>query len=115
MEHRGACGCEVNTGDGAGILVQMPDGFFRAVLAAQNIDLPETGRYAAGIAFLPDDDADNAPCPGRDRPIVTEEGLQLVGWRDVPVDPSPLGPSARAVMPRFANCSSPASTRICGT
>jgi len=98
MEHRGATGAEPDTGDGAGILVQMPDRFFRSVVA---FDLPEAGHYAAGLAFLPSrvEEADRAA--RRIEAIINEEGLQVLGWREVPTDPRSLGASARAVMPIF--------------
>ncbi len=102
MEHRGACGCEENTGDGAGILLQMPDRFFRAELARAGVELPELGRYAAGLVFLPSDDQADRVARARVERIVTEEGLRVVAWREVPIDASPIGPSAREVMPRFA-------------
>jgi glutamate synthase (ferredoxin) len=89
LQHRGACGCEVNTGDGAGILIQMPDAFLRKVAPA-----PAAGRaYGVGLVFLP-----KPPRSCRRRRvfarIVAEEGQQLLGWRDVPTDDSPVGPSA---------------------
>jgi glutamate synthase (NADPH) large chain len=98
LEHRGATGADPNTGDGAGILIQVPDRFFRAVV---DFPLPPEGSYATGIAFLPQD-GEQARI-GRDRigEIVADEGLQVLGWRDVPVEPSILGKAALATMPRF--------------
>ncbi|MCX9191148.1 glutamate synthase large subunit [Carbonactinospora thermoautotrophica] len=98
LEHRGASGSEPNSGDGAGILTQIPDDFFRAVV---DFDLPEKGAYAAGMAFLPDDDAQEADAIARIEQIAREEGLTVLGWRDVPVVPDLLGATARSVMPRF--------------
>ena len=98
LDHRGASGAEVNTGDGAGILVQVPDRFFRAVV---DFALPEAGAYGVGLAFLPPDPNDAEKAMGQIDRIVTEEGLRVAGWRAVPVDPSPLGPTARSVMPSF--------------
>jgi len=98
MEHRGATGAEPDTGDGAGILVQMPDRFLRAVVG---FDLPVAGQYASGMAFLPSDSDAADRAVQRIEAIVVEEGLQVLGWRDVPTDPSSLGASARAVMPTF--------------
>jgi glutamate synthase (NADPH/NADH) large chain len=98
LDHRGASGAEVNTGDGAGILVQVPDRFFRAVL---DFELPPAGAYGVGLAFLPVDPNDAEKAMAQVERIVTEEGLRVVGWRAVPVDPSPLGPTARSVMPSF--------------
>ncbi|MGA0879627.1 MAG: glutamate synthase subunit alpha, partial [Ilumatobacteraceae bacterium] len=98
MEHRGATGAEPDTGDGAGILLQMPDRFFRAVVG---FELPPAGAYAAGVAFLPSgaEAAESARRAIED--IVEQEGLRVLGWREVPTDPSTLGASARAVMPTF--------------
>ena len=98
LEHRGATGAEPNTGDGAGILTQVPDTFLRAVV---DFDLPEAGRYAAGIVFLPaDPTAADAAVSAADK-ICAEEGLTVLGWRDVPVDPSTIGATALAAMPIF--------------
>ncbi|MBS1846796.1 MAG: glutamate synthase large subunit, partial [Actinobacteria bacterium] len=99
LEHRGASGADVDTGDGAGILIQVPDAFCRANV---DFELPEAGAYATGIAFLPVDPSD----ADRARRGITElaeaEGLDVLGWRNVPVDPSPLGRAAREAMPAFA-------------
>src|SRR3954470_16351342 len=96
LGHRGACGCEVNTGDGAGILVQMPDKFLRKVAPAP---LPAAGEYGAGLVFLPRDAAHRATLESLMATIVAEEGQILVGWRDVPTDDRLVGPSAVAVEP----------------
>jgi len=101
MRHRGAAGSEPNSGDGAGILVQVPDAFLRPVLAAEGIALPAPGSYAVGIAFLPaDDDAERAVVSTVER-ITEQEGLVVLGWREVPTDPTGLGPTALGVMPRL--------------
>jgi glutamate synthase (NADPH) large chain len=97
LEHRGAQGADPETGDGAGITTQMPDGFLRAVAG---FELPPAGAYAAGLAFLPpeaDRDATRAAV-GR---IAAAEGLAVLGWRDVPHDPARCGAGARAVLPRL--------------
>lgn len=99
LEHRGATGAEVETGDGAGILIQMPDRFLRAVA---NFELPAQGNYGAGMAFLPTDDEQRNLASQAIERVVSEEGLQTLGWRDVPVDPTCLGASAQHVMPAFA-------------
>ncbi len=97
LDHRGASGAEVNTGDGAGILVQIPDEFLREVAG---VELPKPGAYAVGLVFLPVDDvAARAATDGLER-LAVEEELRVLGWRDVPVDPSPLGATALSVMPR---------------
>jgi glutamate synthase (ferredoxin) len=98
LEHRGACGCEANTGDGAGILLQMPDAFLRAVVP---FSLPDTGSYGAGLVFLPHDTDDRQAVKALLARITEEEGQRLLGWRDVPIDDSLVGPSARAAEPRF--------------
>jgi glutamate synthase (NADPH/NADH) large chain len=103
LEHRGACGCEVNTGDGAGILVQMPDRFLRKVTAPLGITLPAAGAYGAGLVFLPHDAAQRAAIVARFEEIVREEGQTVLGWRDVPTDLSTVGDSARRVAPAFAH------------
>ncbi|MET0705104.1 MAG: glutamate synthase central domain-containing protein, partial [Mycobacterium sp.] len=96
LEHRGAQGAEPNTGDGAGILLQVPDEFLRAVV---DFELPELGSYATGIAFLPQSAKDaKLACEAVEK-IVEAEGLQVLGWRDVPTDDSSLGALARDAMP----------------
>ncbi|MEK7410377.1 MAG: glutamate synthase large subunit, partial [Actinomycetota bacterium] len=92
-------GAEVETGDGAGILIQMPDLFLREVAGCS---LPPRGAYGAGLAFLPTDGALNSLATQAIERIVGEEGLRTLGWRSVPVDPTCLGMSARRVMPAFA-------------
>ncbi|MBA4608725.1 glutamate synthase large subunit [Aeromicrobium sp. Marseille-Q0843] len=96
LDHRGAVGGEPNTGDGAGILMQVPDRFLRGVAP---VELPELGRYAAGMAFLPRDRVTAAKADVE--AIAAEEGLEVLGWRDVPVEPSILGSMAYAAMPAF--------------
>ncbi len=99
LEHRGASGAEADTGDGAGILVQVPDALFRATT---DFSLPEPGHYATGIAFMPEEAESAAKARSEVERIAVEEGLVLLGWRSVEVDPSRLGASALAAMPRFA-------------
>ncbi|MFC7306439.1 glutamate synthase large subunit [Streptomyces monticola] len=96
LEHRGATGSEPDSGDGAGILLQVPDAFLREVT---DFELPEAGAYAVGIAFLPEDTADET-CT-RIEAIAAEEGLNVLGWRDMPVAPELLGATARSTMPVF--------------
>ena len=98
MEHRGAQGAEPNTGDGAGILLQVPDAFLRAVVDFQ---LPAEGSYATGIAFLPQSSRDAAAACESVEKIIEAEGLTFLGWRDVPTDDSSLGALARDAMPTF--------------
>src|SRR5215469_2335801 len=99
LDHRGACGCEVNTGDGAGILIQMPHAFLKKVTAAANINLPDEGQYGAGIVFLPPDANERRECEQIFGKIVAEEGQHIVGWRDLPVNNAPLGETAKASEP----------------
>ncbi|MHB8594053.1 MAG: glutamate synthase subunit alpha, partial [Acidimicrobiales bacterium] len=96
LDHRGATGADAATGDGAGILVQMPDRFLRAVLA---FPLPEEGAYASGLVFLPTDPDDAAKAQRRVEELAGEEGLLVAGWRDVPCEPEGLGDSAVRGMP----------------
>src|SRR3954468_10080583 len=96
LEHRGAVGSEVDTGDGAGILLQVPDEFFRGVV---EFNLPHEGRYGVGMCFLTTDDAKRAEMEALVERVVAEEGQTLLGWRDVPVDENVPGPSAAEVMP----------------
>ena len=98
LEHRGACGCEANTGDGAGILIQMPDSFFRAVVP---FTLPDAGSYGAGLVFLPREESDREQLKGLIATIAQDEGLTVLGWRTVPSDNSMIGDSARATQPLF--------------
>ncbi|MBT2385074.1 glutamate synthase large subunit [Streptomyces sp. ISL-11] len=98
LEHRGATGSEPDSGDGAGILLQVPDAFLRESVA---FPLPEAGAYAVGIAFLPAEDAAADAAVSHIETIAAEEGLTVLGWRDVPVAPELLGNGARATMPAF--------------
>ena len=96
LEHRGASGAEPDSGDGAGLLVQVPDAFLRAVV---DFELPGPGSYAVGNVFLPLDAPDAAAARIED--LAAEEGLLVVGWRDLPTVPDLVGATARAVMPVF--------------
>jgi glutamate synthase (NADPH) large chain len=98
LEHRGAKGADPETGDGAGVLVQVPDRFLRAVFGPQ---LPPQGSYATGIAFLPAEPAAAHEVCRRFEAIANEEGLSVLAWRDVPVDADLPGAGAREVMPAF--------------
>ncbi len=97
--HRGACGCEPNTGDGAGILVQMPDRFLRRECQRLGIALPALGDYGVGLVFLPREPMQADKVRALLHSIVEEEGQTLLGWRDVPTDDGQLGASARSVEP----------------
>ncbi len=98
LEHRGAAGAEPNSGDGAGILMQVPDTFFREVV---DFTLPAKHAYAVGTAFVPGDDEQVAKTRKRIEEIAAEEGLTVLGWREVPTDPSSLGRTALDCMPSF--------------
>ena len=97
--HRGACGCETNTGDGAGILVQLPHKFLQRVAREAQLTLPEPGAYGTGIVFLPRNPEQRRWCEQTFEQIIAEERQTLLGWRDLPTDDSPIGPSARASEP----------------
>jgi glutamate synthase (ferredoxin) len=97
--HRGACGCEPDTGDGAGMLVQVPHNFLRREMARLGIDLPGERYYGVGMVFLPPDVDQRRVMEERLGEIAAEEGQPVIGWRDVPTDGSSLGPTARAAMP----------------
>jgi glutamate synthase (NADPH) large chain len=98
LDHRGASGAETTTGDGAGISVQVPDAFLRAVAG---FPLPAAGHYGVGLAFVPTDDEARTKVEAAIEVIVADEGLTVLGWRSVPVVADDVGPSALAVMPAF--------------
>ena len=97
--HRGACGCEVNTGDGAGMLLQLPHRFFQKEADRLGFALPEPGAYGVGMVFLPRDADERAQIQDLFAHIVAEEGQRVVAWRDVPTDDSPLGQTAKSGEP----------------
>lgn len=99
LDHRGACGCEANTGDGAGILMQVPDKFLRKVAAQENLTLPEAGSYGVGMIYGSTDPAIREQGRQIFARIAAEEGQQVIGWRDVPTDNSSLGNTAKASEP----------------
>ena len=96
LEHRGASGSDEDSGDGAGILVAVPDEFLRAVAP---VTLPPAGRYAVGTAFLPTDPLLRAGVLAAVEDLAAQEGLRVLGWRDLPTVPDLVGPTARAAMP----------------
>ena len=99
LEHRGACGAEVNTGDGAGILMQVPHKFMAKVAAAAGISLPEAGQYGVGMIYTSPDHAVRERSRQVFEQVVAEEGQRVLGWREVPTDHSSLGETARASEP----------------
>jgi glutamate synthase (NADPH/NADH) large chain len=104
MDHRGARGAEKNTGDGAGMLTALPHEFLARVAKEDlGVELPQPGRFAAGIVFLPTDSAEREHCKSAVAKICDEEGQRLIGWREVPTDAdaADLGPTARAAEPKI--------------
>ncbi len=101
LKHRGAVGSEVNTGDGAGILVQIPHEFFMKECARLGIELPELGQYGVGNVFLPTNETSRRQCEEILEAQIRAEGQEVLGWRDVPVDDSMIGPTAQKAEPRF--------------
>ncbi|NUT31998.1 MAG: glutamate synthase large subunit [Hamadaea sp.] len=103
LDHRGARGAEPETGDGAGILMQIPDEFYRAILAEEGagFELPPLGQYATGLVFLPTNGADEARAVTVLEKYALVEGAEIIGWRDVPVRPRGLGATAERARPRI--------------
>jgi glutamate synthase (NADPH) large chain len=101
LGHRGACGADPRTGDGAGILIQMPHEFFHQECANLDIDLPHRGEYAVGMVFLPQEQHSRRRCEGIIERSAADEGMTFLGWRDVPVDRDAIGVLAAQVMPRI--------------
>jgi glutamate synthase domain-containing protein 2/glutamate synthase domain-containing protein 1/glutamate synthase domain-containing protein 3 len=99
LEHRGACGCEKNTGDGAGLLLQIPHQFLARRCEELGIALPPPGEYGVGMVFLPCEQESARQCEQAFEAIVREEGQCVLGWRDVPTDDSTIGPTAKASRP----------------
>ena len=104
LDHRGACGCEANTGDGAGILTQIPDKFFRKVCGRLGIQLPEAGAYGVGVLYMPPDYGQRRRCREVVERTASREGLEFLGWRDVPTDANAanLGKGARSLEPNIS-------------
>ena len=101
LTHRGAVGADPYAGDGAGILIQMPDTFLRAECAKQNLTLPLEGNYAVGMVFLPSDASNRDTCITLLTDIIKQEKAVLLGWRDVPVNNDGLGETAKQVEPNI--------------
>jgi len=106
LTHRGATGADPREGDGAGILIQIPDKFFRAETSELNIKLPAEGEYGVGMVFLPQDDAYRAACQDITEQAITEEGQIFLGWRDVPTNAS------RADLPESVTCCEPVIRQV---
>ncbi|MDP2706448.1 MAG: glutamate synthase-related protein [Burkholderiales bacterium] len=99
LNHRGAVGADPKASDGAGILIQIPDRFFREELGKQGVTLPPVGQYGIGMVFLPRDPASRLACEYEIERAIKDEGQVLLGWRDVPVDSTDLGESVRLIEP----------------
>ena len=99
LGHRGAAGADPDTGDGAGLLIQMPHEFFVKETAKLGIDLPDQGNYGVGTVFLPQDADERKQCENVIEWAVQDEGCRFLGWRNVPIDPDAIGVLARGVMP----------------
>ncbi|NDD39805.1 MAG: glutamate synthase subunit alpha, partial [Verrucomicrobia bacterium] len=104
LDHRGACGCEPNTGDGAGILIQLPHKFFTKAAKENGFTLPAPGRYGVAMIYMPKDEEDRHHCERVFERVVREEGHSVLGWRTVPTDNSTLGPTAVATEPAIRQC-----------
>jgi len=104
LDHRGACGCEPNTGDGAGILLQLPHKFFGKVAKELGFNLPAPGRYGVAMIYMGKDEEDRHHCERVFERVVREEGHSVLGWRTVPTDNSSLGPTAIASEPAIRQC-----------
>ncbi len=99
LRHRGACGCETNTGDGAGILLQIPHEFLKQECAGLGVQIPSLKEYGAGMVYLPPDAAERHACEKALEEIVGQEGQRVLGWRTVPTSNDTLGPTAKASEP----------------
>ena len=99
LGHRGAAGSDPETGDGAGLLIQMPHQFFQKECIRLGIDLPGPGEYGVGMVFLPPQPEGLEKCRALVNKVINDEGLELLGWREVPVDPTKMGRDSRAVRP----------------
>ena len=99
LEHRGGQGDEVNTGDGAGILLQIPHHFFAKVCLTEGVTLPREGHYGVGMLFLPQSEEIRGQCEHELAALIKEENIELLGWRTVPTDDTMLGNAAKSAMP----------------
>jgi glutamate synthase domain-containing protein 2/glutamate synthase domain-containing protein 1/glutamate synthase domain-containing protein 3 len=99
LAHRGACGCDPRTGDGAGVLIQIPHAFFEAECSRSGFALPSPGEYGVGMVFLPVEPHERMQCEAILEEIVRDEGLAVLGWRDTPVDANTIGRLARSTQP----------------
>ena len=111
LDHRGAVGADKLMGDGAGILIQLPDALYREEMAAQGVQLPAAGEYGVGMIFLPKEHASRLACEQEMERAIKAEGQVFLGWRDVPVNADmPMSPTVREKSQLFARCLSDAAT-----
>ena len=99
MEHRGACGCEINTGDGAGIMIQIPHEFFFDELLRKGIQLPASNEYGVGFIFFPSEKGIKEECKEIFARAAEKLGIEIIGYRSVPINKTTIGPSALSVEP----------------
>lgn len=99
LEHRGACGCEANTGDGAGILMQIPHKFLKKVTSELNFTLPELGKYGVGMIYSSPNEEERAEGRRIFEEVTAKEGYTVLGWRDIPTDNSTLGNTSKSSEP----------------
>jgi len=102
LSHRGAVGADPQTGDGAGILIQIPHRFLKKECKKEGVFLPEPGDYGTGLVFLPNDEKEKKSCQEIFENIINEEGQQLLGWRNIPVNSAVIGNGARITKPFMA-------------
>jgi len=101
MSHRGACGCDPESGDGAGVMIRTPDRFFRKKCREEGVSLPPAGEYACGMVFLPRDMVSRRMCEQSLERTIREYGMVVLGWRDVPVDDRFVGAICRPRQPKI--------------
>ncbi|MEJ5171996.1 MAG: hypothetical protein WHU10_13495, partial [Fimbriimonadales bacterium] len=99
LTHRGACGCDPETGDGAGLMIQIPDAFFRKECRQLGFELPGLGEYAVAMVFLPVEPGPRLACEAVLETVAVQEGLEVLGWRDTPVEGDAIGRVARVSQP----------------
>ena len=104
LEHRGAVGADPRTGDGAGILMQIPDAFFRRVAGEQEITLPPAGKYGVGFFYMPRKESTREAVQRLIEKVVVDEGLDFLGWREVPVNKEVAGEMAQMTLPVMLQC-----------
>ncbi len=104
LDHRGAVGADPLLGDGAGILIQLPDALYRKWANGEGLKLPQPGDYAVAMCFLPQDEASREFIVGSFEKFIAKEGQRLIGWRDVPVNPAGLGKAVLEQMPVIRQC-----------